>query len=85
MYLHLVWIPGTHTYCTAGIGTGDINATSVDQTWMESISSSISQTLDQGFGAGFDAHVLAGYRFLMRYYNSVSSLFCFHCPARPLY
>jgi len=27
--------------------------------------------MDQGFGAGFDAHVLAGYRFLMRYYESV--------------
>lgn len=34
--------------------------------------SSISQTIDQGIGTTFDAHAMAGYRFLMRYYESVS-------------
>lgn len=33
--------------------------------------SSISQTIDQGIGTTFDAHLMAGYRFLMRYYDSV--------------
>lgn len=32
---------------------------------------SISQTVDQGIGTTFDAHVMAGYRFLMRFYDSV--------------
>jgi uncharacterized protein (DUF2235 family) len=56
----------------AGIGTYDVDATTVDQTWLGSFGSSLGNTMDQGFGAGFDAHVLAGYRFLMRYYESVS-------------
>jgi hypothetical protein len=34
--------------------------------------SNISKTIDQGFGTTFDAHVIAGYRFLMRYYETVS-------------
>jgi hypothetical protein len=33
--------------------------------------------LDQGFGTGFDAHVMAGYRFLMRYYESGDKIFMF--------
>lgn len=41
------------------------------------IRSSISKTLDQGFGTTFDAHVMAGYRFLMRYYRNVSRLLLF--------
>lgn len=35
--------------------------------------SSISQTIDQGIGTTFDAHVMAGYRFLMRYYDTVGN------------
>ena len=42
--------------------------------WWESMRCSVEQTLDQGFGTGFDAHVLAGYRFLMRYYSSVRNM-----------
>lgn len=37
--------------------------------------SSVSQTIDQGIGTTFDAHLMAGYRFLMRYYDSVRTLF----------
>ena len=33
--------------------------------------STISQTIDQAIGTTFDAHLMAGYRFLMRYYDSV--------------
>ena len=29
-------------------------------------------TIDQGIGNTFDAHVMAGYRFLMKYYDTVS-------------
>lgn len=43
----------------------------MDQSYWESFKSNIETTLDQGFGTGFDHHVLAGYRFLMRYYDSV--------------
>ncbi|KAK5651914.1 hypothetical protein OQA88_11573 [Cercophora sp. LCS_1] len=69
--------PTQFHYYQTGIGTYDVNATSVDQTWMERIKSSIGQTMDQGFGAGFDAHVLAGYRFLMRYYSSGDKIYMF--------
>ena len=35
------------------------------------MTTSISQTIDTGVATTFDAHVMAGYRFLMRYYESV--------------
>lgn len=56
----------------AGIGTYDINDESVNKSFFGQIKSSISQTIDQGVGTTFDSHVMAGYRFLMRYYDSVS-------------
>lgn len=65
--------PNQFHYYQTGIGTYDTNATSVDQDFIGKIKSDIDQTLDSGFGSGFDSHVLAGYRFLMRYYESVSS------------
>jgi hypothetical protein len=61
---------------SAGIGTYDINEKSVNKTWLSETRSSISQTIGQGIGATFDLirmHVMAGYRFLMRYYDSVST------------
>ncbi|KAK1761590.1 hypothetical protein QBC47DRAFT_356656 [Echria macrotheca] len=69
--------PNQFHYYQTGIGTYDPNSTSVDQTWIESLRGSIEQTMDQGFGAGFDAHVLAGYRFLMRYYDSGDKIYMF--------
>jgi uncharacterized protein (DUF2235 family) len=56
----------------AGIGTYDINEQSVNKTYLGEIASNISKTIDSGFGTTFDAHVIAGYRFLMRYYEPVS-------------
>jgi uncharacterized protein (DUF2235 family) len=56
----------------AGIGTYDINEKSVNKSWFGELQSAFSKTIDQGFGTTFDAHVIAGYRFLMRYYESVS-------------
>lgn len=59
----------------AGIGTYDIDEKSVNKTLFGQLKSSISQTIDQGIGTTFDAHVMAGYRFLMRYYDRVSNPF----------
>ncbi|KAM5353672.1 hypothetical protein ACJ41O_000322 [Fusarium nematophilum] len=39
--------------------------------------SNVSMTIDQGFGTTFDAHVMAGYRFLMRYYESGAKIYIF--------
>ncbi|KAL6364810.1 hypothetical protein LRP88_00782 [Fusarium phalaenopsidis] len=64
--------PGQYHYYQTGIGTYDIGETSVNKTFLGEMKSSISQTIDQGFGMTFDAHVIAGYRFLMRYYESVN-------------
>ncbi|KAK3360501.1 hypothetical protein B0T25DRAFT_578420 [Lasiosphaeria hispida] len=69
--------PHQFHYYQTGIGTYDVDATTVDQTLLGSIRSSIEQTMDQGFGSGFDAHVLAGYRFLMRYYDSGDKIYMF--------
>ncbi|KAK3395059.1 hypothetical protein B0H63DRAFT_408362 [Podospora didyma] len=69
--------PDQFHYYQTGIGTYDIDATSVDRSWIASFMSSIEQTMDQGFGTGFDAHVLAGYRFLMRYYDSGDKIYMF--------
>jgi uncharacterized protein (DUF2235 family) len=56
----------------AGIGTYDINETSVNKTFLGEFRSKVSKAIDAGFGTTFDAHVMAGYRFLMRYYETVS-------------
>lgn len=58
----------------AGIGTYDINDESVNKSVFGQIKSHISQTIDQAIGTTFDSHVMAGYRFLMRYYDSVGQL-----------
>jgi uncharacterized protein (DUF2235 family) len=55
----------------AGIGTYDINESSVNKTPIGSVRSMVSQAIDSGFGTTFDAHIMAGYRFLMRHYESV--------------
>lgn len=65
---------GTHQdKSSAGIGTYDINDESVNKGVFGQIKSYISQTIDQAIGTTFDSHVMAGYRFLMRYYDSVST------------
>ncbi|KAK0716064.1 hypothetical protein B0H67DRAFT_582329 [Lasiosphaeris hirsuta] len=69
--------PHQFHYYQTGIGTYDVDATTVDQTLLGGIRSSVEQTMDQAFGSGFDAHVLAGYRFLMRYYDSGDKIYMF--------
>ncbi|EQK99320.1 hypothetical protein OCS_04962 [Ophiocordyceps sinensis CO18] len=66
-----------HHYYQTGIGTYDINEHSVHKSWFGELRSSLSQTIDQGFGTTFDAHVMAGYRFLMRYYESGDKIYMF--------
>ncbi|GKT46089.1 uncharacterized protein ColSpa_06270 [Colletotrichum spaethianum] len=61
----------------AGIGTYGINETSVNKTWFGNLQSKVSMTIDQGFGTTFDAHVMAGYRFLMRYYETGDKIYLF--------
>lgn len=60
------------TTSVAGVGTYDVNETSVNKSWIGEIRSFVSQTVDQAIGTTLDSHVMAGYRFLMRYYEPVS-------------
>ncbi|OAA45084.1 hypothetical protein ISF_09612 [Cordyceps fumosorosea ARSEF 2679] len=69
--------PNQHHYYQTGIGTYDINEKSVNKSAVGKMFSSISQTIDQGFGTTFDAHVMAGYRFLMRYYEHNAKIYIF--------
>ncbi|KAK7422649.1 hypothetical protein QQX98_001437 [Neonectria punicea] len=69
--------PNQYHYYQTGIGTYDPNETSVNKTWFAEMRSSISQTVDQGIGTTFDAHVMSGYRFLMRYYDSGDKIYMF--------
>ncbi|KAK5988422.1 hypothetical protein PT974_12576 [Cladobotryum mycophilum] len=69
--------PDQFHYYQTGIGTYDVNDTSINKTWFGQVKSNVSQTLDQGFGTTFDAHVLAGYRFLMRYYEPNAKIYVF--------
>ncbi|KAH7191641.1 hypothetical protein BKA60DRAFT_601589 [Fusarium oxysporum] len=39
--------------------------------------SKISKAIDSGFGTTFDAHIMAGYRFLMRYYEPEAKIYIF--------
>ncbi|KAI1431533.1 hypothetical protein GGR50DRAFT_699864 [Xylaria sp. CBS 124048] len=54
----------------AGIGTYDINEKSVNKSWFGELRSSLAMTIDEGIGNTFDAHVMAGYRFLMKFYDT---------------
>lgn len=63
--------------CTAGIGTYSVDGGSVNKTLIGSVQSSISKTLDSGFATTFDAHVIAGYRFIMRYYKQGDRIYIF--------
>jgi uncharacterized protein (DUF2235 family) len=69
--------PNQFHYYQTGIGTYDIDEKSVNKTFVGEIGSNISKTIDQGFGTTFDAHVMAGYRFLMRYYEPGAKIYVF--------
>ncbi|KAK5652308.1 hypothetical protein OQA88_10657 [Cercophora sp. LCS_1] len=69
--------PRQFHYYQTGIGTYDVSSATVDKAPIASFRAKIAQTLDMGFGTGFDAHVMAGYRFLMRYYESGDKIYMF--------
>ncbi|KAM0541184.1 hypothetical protein ACHAPJ_013348 [Fusarium lateritium] len=69
--------PNQFHYYQTGIGTYDVNETSINKTLLGEMRSSISKTIDQGFGTTFDAHIMAGYRFLMRYYETDAKIYIF--------
>ena len=57
----------------AGIGTYSVDDKSVNKSPIGEVRSKVEMTIDQAVGTTFDAHVIAGYRFLMRYYDPVSN------------
>ena len=67
------------TRCTtiAGIGTYTGDGSSVNQSWWGKTKSSFASTIDEGIATTFDSHVIAGYRFLMRYYGRGDPIYIF--------
>ncbi|TDZ33348.1 Uncharacterized protein C8035_v010879 [Colletotrichum spinosum] len=64
-------------YYQTGIGTYDVNETSIQKSRLGEIKSKVTRAIDQGFGTTFDSHVVAGYRFLMRYYEKGDKIYIF--------
>lgn len=63
--------------CTAGIGTYHTNGGPINRGFFGNIKSNISKSIDSGFATTFDAHVIAGYRFVMRYYREGDKIYIF--------
>lgn len=49
----------------------------MNKSFLGGITSSISASMDEGFATTFDAHVMAGYRFVMRYYDRGDKIYMF--------
>ncbi|KAL6918995.1 hypothetical protein ACHAPO_009268 [Fusarium lateritium] len=64
-------------YYQTGIGTYDVNESSIHKSTLGEVKSKVSKVIDQGFGTTFDAHIMAGYRFLMRYYEPQAKIYIF--------
>ena len=58
----------------AGIGTYVAGEASLNAGILGRFTRSISQTIDEGIGTTFDQHVIAGYRFIMRYYSDKDNI-----------
>ncbi|KAH7407997.1 sporulation associated protein [Cadophora sp. MPI-SDFR-AT-0126] len=69
--------PNQFHYYQPGIGTYSEGNHSKPQTYLASIAASISAAVDQGVGTSFVDHVVAGYRFLMRYYQVGDAIYIF--------
>ncbi|EUC45321.1 hypothetical protein COCMIDRAFT_5426 [Bipolaris oryzae ATCC 44560] len=69
--------PLQYHYYQTGIGTYNVDGGPVNKTFLGSIRSKISKTIDSGFATTFDAHVIAGYRFIMRYYKEGDKIYIF--------
>ena len=62
---------------TAGIGTYSIGTESLAHKVFGGCRQKLSQVLDQAIGHTFDQHVIAGYRFIMRFYDEGDKIFVF--------
>ncbi|MCJ1387117.1 hypothetical protein MMC17_010246 [Xylographa soralifera] len=69
--------PNQYHYYQTGIGTYDIGGGSINKSFFGNIKANISRTIDSGFGTTFDAHVIAGYRFLMKFYKAGDKIYIF--------
>ncbi|KAI4240994.1 MAG: hypothetical protein LQ352_007523 [Teloschistes flavicans] len=69
--------PGQFHYYQPGIGTYTTGDDSVNAGLFGRIQRWWAQTIDLGLGTSFDHHVIAGYRFVMRYYNDHDKIFIF--------
>lgn len=61
----------------AGIGTYSAGEKSVNTGMWGRFKRSLSQMIDQGIGTTFDSHVIAAYRFIMRYYEDGDKIYLF--------
>ncbi len=61
----------------AGIGTYSEGEHSKPKTYLASFAANVSAGIDQGIGTSFVDHVVAGYRFLMRYYLANDAIYIF--------
>ncbi|EQB53336.1 hypothetical protein CGLO_06941 [Colletotrichum gloeosporioides Cg-14] len=64
-------------YYQTGIGTYDVKEKTVHKSSFGEMKSSFWKMVDQGIGITFDAHVIAGYRFLMQYYAPGDRIYVF--------
>lgn len=62
---------------TAGIGTYSVGTESLAHKLFGGWRQKLSQILDQAIGHTFDQHVIAGYRFIMRFYEEGDKIFVF--------
>ncbi|PVH81831.1 hypothetical protein DL98DRAFT_623095 [Cadophora sp. DSE1049] len=69
--------PNQFHYYQPGIGTYSEGGHSKPQTYLARIAANISAAVDQGVGTSFVDHVVAGYRFLMRYYQVNDAIYIF--------
>jgi hypothetical protein len=54
-----------------------VNGGPISKTFLGNIRSNISKAIDSGYATTFDAHVIAGYRFIMRYYKEGDKIYMF--------
>ncbi|KAI8248150.1 hypothetical protein K4K53_001090 [Colletotrichum sp. SAR 10_77] len=64
-------------YYQTGIGTYSVNEKTVHKNGFQEAWSKVEKKIDEGFASTFDAHIMAGYRFLMRYYEAGDRIYMF--------
>jgi uncharacterized protein (DUF2235 family) len=74
-----LWRSAILTISQAGIGTYIDNqiSNSLAGNMLTSVSTSIKETIDQMFGTTFARHLVAGYRFLMKFYAPGDKIYIF--------